>query len=200
MKAEILNSCLVFIFLPQPQMYSMYYKNKGIGLPVPILLNTIQSSKCTSDINDYRWLHPYHWCCFLFQNKEAGKALSSADWVFSPQELASKFTERTKAIVLNTPNNPLGKVLIPPCPCPSSVTAFSAGFILLLLLTQVYKLEELKVIADLCVKHDVVCISDEVYEWLTYDGATHVKIGEKQPATSRSGAVTPAQTRGEAIT
>lgn len=33
-------------------------------------------------------------------------------------------------------------------------------------------------IADLCVKHDVLCISDEVYEWLTYDGAKHVKIGE----------------------
>lgn len=34
-------------------------------------------------------------------------------------------------------------------------------------------------IADLCIKHDVLCISDEVYEWLTYDGAKHVKIGEK---------------------
>ncbi|XP_061071807.1 kynurenine--oxoglutarate transaminase 1-like isoform X5 [Conger conger] len=85
----------------------------------------------------------------LRQNKETGKAVSSADWVLSPKELASKFTERTKAIVLNTPNNPLGKV---------------------------YKLEELQMIADLCVKHDVVCISDEVYEWLTYDGATHMKI------------------------
>lgn len=31
-------------------------------------------------------------------------------------------------------------------------------------------------IADLCIKHDVLCISDEVYEWLTYDGAKHVKI------------------------
>ncbi|KAI1904742.1 hypothetical protein AGOR_G00008830 [Albula goreensis] len=78
-----------------------------------------------------------------------GKTLSSADWVLSPEELASKFTDRTKAIVLNTPNNPLGKV---------------------------YKQEELQMIADLCVKHDVVCISDEVYEWLTYDGAKHIKI------------------------
>ncbi|KAJ8286867.1 hypothetical protein GJAV_G00044250 [Gymnothorax javanicus] len=84
----------------------------------------------------------------LRPNKETG-ALSSADWVLCPKELASKFTEHTKAIVLNTPNNPLGKV---------------------------YKLEELKMIADLCVKHDVVCISDEVYEWLTYGGTKHVKI------------------------
>lgn len=35
-------------------------------------------------------------------------------------------------------------------------------------------------IADLCIKHDVLCISDEVYEWLTYDTAKHVKIGERQ--------------------
>ncbi|XP_058842896.1 kynurenine--oxoglutarate transaminase 1 isoform X2 [Acipenser ruthenus] len=78
-----------------------------------------------------------------------GAALSSSDWVLDPEELASKFTKHTKAIVLNTPNNPLGKV---------------------------YKREELQVIADLCVKHGALCISDEVYEWLVYDGAEHVKI------------------------
>ncbi|XP_056288111.1 kynurenine--oxoglutarate transaminase 1-like isoform X2 [Pseudoliparis swirei] len=82
--------------------------------------------------------------------KVGGSAvLSSGDWVLSAEELASKFTPRTKAIVINTPNNPLGKV---------------------------YKTEELQVIADLCIKHDVLCISDEVYEWLTYDGNKHVKI------------------------
>ncbi|XP_061763384.1 kynurenine--oxoglutarate transaminase 1-like [Nerophis ophidion] len=75
--------------------------------------------------------------------------LSSGDWVLSADELAAKFTPRTKAIVINTPNNPLGKV---------------------------YKRAELQMIADLCVKHDVLCISDEVYEWLTYDAANHVKI------------------------
>uniref|UniRef100_A0A8C1IYR8 Kynurenine aminotransferase 1 n=1 Tax=Cyprinus carpio TaxID=7962 RepID=A0A8C1IYR8_CYPCA len=78
-----------------------------------------------------------------------GPVLSSADWVLSPEELASKFSPRTKAIVINTPNNPLGKV---------------------------YKRKELQMIADLCIKHDVICISDEVYEWLTYDGTKHVKI------------------------
>uniref|UniRef100_A0AAY5KVB9 Kynurenine--oxoglutarate transaminase 3 n=1 Tax=Esox lucius TaxID=8010 RepID=A0AAY5KVB9_ESOLU len=81
--------------------------------------------------------------------RPVSSALTSADWVLSSEELASKFNSRTKAIVINTPNNPLGKV---------------------------YKREELQLIADLCIKHDVVCISDEVYEWLTYDGAKHVKI------------------------
>uniref|UniRef100_A0A671W2M6 Kynurenine--oxoglutarate transaminase 3 n=1 Tax=Sparus aurata TaxID=8175 RepID=A0A671W2M6_SPAAU len=79
----------------------------------------------------------------------SGAVLSSGDWVLSAEELASKFTPRTKAVVINTPNNPIGKV---------------------------YKTEELQMIADLCIKHDALCISDEVYEWLTYDGAKHVKI------------------------
>ncbi|MEE6526527.1 hypothetical protein FKM82_027207, partial [Ascaphus truei] len=76
--------------------------------------------------------------------------ISSADWSLDPVELAGKFNPRTKAIILNTPNNPMGKV---------------------------YTKEELQVIADLCMKHDVLCISDEVYEWLIYPGNKHVKIG-----------------------
>ncbi|XP_030598418.1 kynurenine--oxoglutarate transaminase 1-like isoform X1 [Archocentrus centrarchus] len=81
--------------------------------------------------------------------REGSTVLSSGDWVLSAEELASKITPRTKAIVINTPNNPLGKV---------------------------YKIEELQMIADLCIKHNLLCFSDEVYEWLTYDGAKHIKI------------------------
>lgn len=46
-------------------------------------------------------------------------------------------------------------------------------------LFQVYRREELQAIADLCIKHNLLCFSDEVYEWLTYDGSEHVKIGER---------------------
>ena len=48
----------------------------------------------------------------LFQSK-TGVISSSADWKLDPKELESKFSEKTKLIVLNTPNNPLGKV----CEC-----------------------------------------------------------------------------------
>ncbi|KAB0393531.1 hypothetical protein E2I00_013105, partial [Balaenoptera physalus] len=78
-----------------------------------------------------------------------GKKWSSSDWTLDPQELASKFNSKTKAIILNTPHNPLGKV---------------------------YTKEELQVIADLCIKYDTLCISDEVYEWLVYTGNKHFKI------------------------
>ncbi|XP_038649710.1 kynurenine--oxoglutarate transaminase 3-like [Scyliorhinus canicula] len=82
------------------------------------------------------------------ENGEQG-ICSSGDWKLNEEELASKFNSRTKAIIINTPNNPLGKI---------------------------FKMEELKIIADLCIKHDVLCISDEVYEWIVYSGHKHVKI------------------------
>ncbi|XP_077528444.1 kynurenine aminotransferase-like isoform X3 [Haemaphysalis longicornis] len=75
--------------------------------------------------------------------------LSSADWQFDRQELASKFTAKTKMIIVNNPNNPLGKV---------------------------YSRDELEFIAGLCKKHNVICVSDEVYEWLVLPEAEHVRI------------------------
>ncbi|XP_043984524.1 kynurenine--oxoglutarate transaminase 3-like [Gambusia affinis] len=81
--------------------------------------------------------------------KPGKKTDSSGDWYLDPDELSAKFSSKTKAIIINTPNNPIGKV-------------FTRG--------------ELQVIADLCIKHDALCFSDEVYEWLVYKGHQHVKI------------------------
>lgn len=78
-----------------------------------------------------------------------GAAVSSADWVLDDAELEGLFNEKTKAIILNTPNNPLGKV---------------------------FNRAELTKIADLCKKHNVLCISDEVYEWMVYDDNEHIRI------------------------
>lgn len=43
---------------------------------------------------------------------------------------------------------------------------------------QVFSRAELELVASLCQQHDVVCISDEVYQWLVYDGDQHISIGE----------------------
>ncbi|XP_068104609.1 kynurenine--oxoglutarate transaminase 1 isoform X2 [Hyperolius riggenbachi] len=80
---------------------------------------------------------------------EAGQPQSCGDWRLDIAELEAKVTKHTKALVLNTPNNPLGKV---------------------------FSKEELEDIANICVKYDIICISDEVYEWLVYDGRQHVRI------------------------
>lgn len=76
-------------------------------------------------------------------------ALSGPTWSFSSEELEAAFNERTKAIVINTPNNPTGKV-------------FSQA--------------ELEEIAALCIKWDTYAVTDEIYEHILYDGARHVSI------------------------
>ena len=73
----------------------------------------------------------------------------AGDWWFHPDDLAAAFTGRTKAIVLNTPHNPTGKVFTRP---------------------------ELEFIAALCQQHDVIAIADEVYDQLVFDGAEHVPL------------------------
>jgi aspartate/methionine/tyrosine aminotransferase len=75
-------------------------------------------------------------------------ALRPPDWSFDPDELRRAFNSRTRAIVVNTPHNPTGKV---------------------------YSLAELELIAGLCIRHGAVAITDEIYEHLVYEGE-HVSI------------------------
>jgi aminotransferase len=67
---------------------------------------------------------------------------------FDPDELARAFTSRTKAIIVNTPNNPTGRV---------------------------FTRAELETIARLCREHDVIAVTDEIYEHILYEGA-HIPI------------------------
>jgi N-succinyldiaminopimelate aminotransferase len=70
-------------------------------------------------------------------------------WGFDPDELAAAITSRTKAILLNTPHNPTGKV---------------------------FTFDELSVIARVAERDDLVVVADEVYEHLVFDGRRHVPI------------------------
>jgi aspartate/methionine/tyrosine aminotransferase len=74
---------------------------------------------------------------------------ADAEWTFDEQELRAAFRAHTKAIILNTPNNPTGKV-------------FSRA--------------ELTLLRDLCVKFNVLAITDEIYEHIIYDGTQHISI------------------------
>ena len=77
--------------------------------------------------------------------------LRPPSYSFDPDELRAAITSRTRVLLLNTPHNPTGVVL---------------------------DLEQLRVIADLAIRHDLIVISDEVYEHLTYDGVRHHSIAE----------------------
>jgi aminotransferase len=70
-------------------------------------------------------------------------------WTFDPEELAAAFSPATKAIIVNTPNNPTGKV---------------------------FERAELECIRDLCVQWNCYAITDEIYEHMLYDGAEHISL------------------------
>ncbi len=75
--------------------------------------------------------------------------LKPPHWTFDPDELRRAFSSKTKAIVLNSPNNPTGKV---------------------------FTRAELEVIAKLCQEFDALAITDEIYEHIIYDGTSHIPI------------------------
>jgi aminotransferase len=75
--------------------------------------------------------------------------LREPDFVLAEEDLKEAFSKKPKAILLNTPNNPTGRVLTR---------------------------KELKVVADLCEDYDVVAITDEIYEHIVYDGRHHISL------------------------
>ena len=74
---------------------------------------------------------------------------ADGEWTFDERELRAAFHNHTKAIILNTPNNPTGKV---------------------------FTRAELELIRDLCVEFNVLAITDEIYEHILYDNAKHISI------------------------
>ncbi|HEX6947801.1 MAG TPA: methionine aminotransferase [Acidimicrobiia bacterium] len=74
--------------------------------------------------------------------------LRPPDFRLDPDELAAAFNEKTRAILLNTPHNPTGRV---------------------------FDREEMEAVARLCIEHDVIAISDEVYEEITFD-RDHIRL------------------------
>jgi aspartate/methionine/tyrosine aminotransferase len=75
--------------------------------------------------------------------------LQPPDWTYDEMQLAAAFGPHTKAIIVNTPNNPTGKV---------------------------FSRTELEFIRDLCVRWNAFCITDEIYEHIIYDGNEHISM------------------------
>ncbi len=85
--------------------------------------------------------------CVLSGAQPRFVTLHPPHWSFDRDELESVFNERTRGIIINTPHNPTGKV---------------------------FSRDELQFIADLCLRHDALVYTDEIYEHLTYDDAEHI--------------------------
>lgn len=78
-----------------------------------------------------------------------------SEFKVTPEQLRASITSRTRLFILNSPSNPTGAVYTP---------------------------EEVKELGDICVEKNVLIMSDEIYEHLLYDGATHTSVASFSPA------------------
>ncbi len=85
--------------------------------------------------------------------------LRAPGWDFDPDDLAALCNAKTRAIILNTPHNPTGKVFLR---------------------------HELQTIADLCQRYDLLAITDEVYEHILYDDAAHIPLASLPGMAART--------------
>jgi len=90
---------------------------------------------------------------------ESRDLLFKEEWTFDPDELRAAFNANTKAIILNTPNNPTGKV---------------------------FTRAELEFIRDLCVEWNALALTDEIYEHILYDGAKHISVAALEGMRDRT--------------
>jgi len=90
----------------------------------------------------------YRACVAMAAGTPRFVTLRAPDFRFDPAELRAAFSKRTRLVVVNTPHNPTGRV---------------------------FSRDEMAQIAALCVEHDTICLTDEVYERLVYDGE-HVSM------------------------
>lgn len=79
------------------------------------------------------------------------EGLEKNNYKITPEQLEKAITEKTKAVIINSPSNPTGML---------------------------YSKEELEAIGKLCVKHDILIVSDEIYEKLIYGSHKHISIAE----------------------
>lgn len=102
---------------------------------------------------------PY-WVSYPEQVKLAGgvpvyvEGLEESEFKITPEQLKQAITNRTKAVIINSPSNPTGVI---------------------------YTKEELQALGEVCVAHDILIVSDEIYEKLVYGGHEHVSIAQLSP-------------------
>jgi len=85
--------------------------------------------------------------------------LTPPEWTYERKDLAGAFNEHTKAIIINTPNNPTGKV---------------------------FSRHELEEIAELCIRWDCYAVTDEIYEHILFDGQKHISIASLDGMADRT--------------
>ncbi|MCC2671538.1 MAG: aminotransferase, partial [Armatimonadetes bacterium] len=137
-------------------VFTPYYENYGPdailsgATPVYVALRPVVSDEWLVACGQPNSQHP---------TPNTQRPTPSTPWAFDPEELAAAFSERTRAIIVNTPHNPTGHV-------------FSRA--------------ELETIAELCIRHNCLAITDEIYEHILYDGREHLSLASLDGMAERT--------------
>lgn len=141
--------------------YDLDYKTSQVVVASGAKHNVFIAISVLCDHGDEVILPAPYWVSYIEMIKMAGgvpvvlKADEDAGFKITAQQLEAAITDKTKCMVLNNPSNPTGMV---------------------------YSREELQAIADVCVKHGIYVISDEIYSCLLYDGlefTSFASLGEE---------------------
>lgn len=101
------------------------------------------------------------------------EGLESSNFKITPEQLNSVVTNRTKAIIINSPSNPTGMI---------------------------YSADELKAIGEICLNNNILIISDEIYEKLTYNGSSHISIAQLSPELKKQTIIINGVSKSHAMT
>jgi len=105
------------------------------------------------------WYENYVPDCLMAGTRPRFVPLREPDYRIDPEALRTAVGTRTRLILLNTPHNPTGRV---------------------------FSKEELAAVAEACRVHNLIAVTDEIYEHITYDGAVHVSIGSLEGMRERT--------------
>ncbi|WP_182199387.1 pyridoxal phosphate-dependent aminotransferase [Paraliobacillus salinarum] len=101
------------------------------------------------------------------------QASESNQFKLTPEQLESSITAKTKAVIINSPSNPTGMM---------------------------YSKQELQALGEVCLKHNIFIISDEIYEKLIYTGDKHVSIAEISPELKENTIIINGVSKSHAMT
>ncbi|KAL7112566.1 hypothetical protein ACP275_04G010100 [Erythranthe tilingii] len=101
----------------------------------------------------------YDTCIRLAGGVPVYVGLDPPHWTLNSDKLEKSFTNKTKALVLNSPHNPTGKI---------------------------FTMDELEIIAGACLRRDLLAVTDEVYEHITFDNERHVTLASLPEMQSRT--------------
>ncbi|KAJ6723374.1 AMINOTRANSFERASE CLASSES I AND II FAMILY PROTEIN EXPRESSED [Salix koriyanagi] len=179
MEQKLSSAAKTFTPSPIQELSHLAQRSNAINLaegfpdfPAPSHLKHAAISAINSDFNQYRYVQgisavfaiidqgdevvlfdpsyeTYEGCIRMAGGIPVYVALEPPHWTLNPERFINSFTARTKAVILNSPHNPTGKV---------------------------FTKDELETIAGACCRRDCIAITDEVYEHITYDNIKHISL------------------------